>query len=129
MMSFISSIGAVMNGSALLESLETEFGTNTMPKTMDGKGISWAIRVRFLTEVSLMAKVLATFISATNVEVEKAEAEEVEEAEENVEMNDMQPDVVNAGMTNKNEKYEEDHSHTEISATMNVASVFEDAGI
>ena len=63
-----------------------EFGTNTLPKTMDGKRISRAIRAYFLTEGSLMGKLLATFVSATNVKVEEAEAGEVAVAEDNVGM-------------------------------------------
>ena len=40
MMSFVSSIGALMKGSDLSECLEMEFGTNTVPKIIDGKAIS-----------------------------------------------------------------------------------------
>ena len=43
-MSFVGSIGALMKGSGLSECLETEFGTNTVPKIIDGKAISRAIR-------------------------------------------------------------------------------------
>ena len=50
---------------------------------MDGKGISRVIRGYFLTEESLMAKLFATFVSATNVKVEEAEAGEVALAEDN----------------------------------------------
>ena len=48
---------------------------------MDGKAISRAIRAHFLTGGSLMAKLLGTFVSTTNVKVEEVEAEKVEEAE------------------------------------------------
>ena len=44
MMGFTGSIGVLMNGSGLSECLETEFGTNTVPKIMDGKAIFRAIR-------------------------------------------------------------------------------------
>ena len=71
MMSYVGSIGALMNGSGPSESLVMEFRTNTVPKITDRKVISRAIRTHFLTE-----------------------AEEVEDAEENAEMNDMKPDVV-----------------------------------
>ena len=96
---------------------------------MDGKAISRAIRAHFLTEGSLMPKLLGTFVSTTNVKVEEVEAEKVEEAEVNLEMSDMNPDVVNDGITDENEEWEEESSHTEKSENMNVASVFEDAGI
>ena len=43
-MSFVGSIGALMKGSGLSECLETEFGTNTVPKIIGGKAISRAIR-------------------------------------------------------------------------------------
>ena len=129
MMIFVGSTGALMNGSGLSECLETEFITNTVPKIMDGKAISRAIRAHFLTDRSFMAKLFAAFVSATNVEVEGAEAYEAEEAEENGEMNDRNPDFVNEGITNENEEWEEESSHTEISESMNVTSVFEDAGI
>ena len=85
-----------MNGSGLSGCLETELGTNTVPKIMDGKAISRAVCSHFPTEGSLMAKLLETFVSATNVKVE--------EAEENVEINDINPDDVNEGITNENEE-------------------------
>lgn len=59
-----------------------------------------------------MAKLLATFVSATNVKVEEPVTEEVEEVEENVKINYMNSDVVNEG-----------------SESINVANVFENAGI
>ena len=59
-----------------------------------------------------MAKLLATFFSATNVKVEEPVTEEVEEVEENVKINFVNSDVVNEG-----------------TESMNVASVFENAGI
>lgn len=78
MMSYVGSIGALMNESGPSESLVMEFGTNTVPKITDRKVISRAIRTHFLTK-----------------------AEEVEDAEENVEMNDMNPDVVSERITDK----------------------------
>ena len=101
MLSFIGCIGVLMNESGLLECLEMQFKTNTIPKMMDEKAISKAICTHFLTEGSLMAKLFATFVSG-KCWVEIAEAEEVEEAEENVEMNNIKPDVVNEGITDKN---------------------------
>ena len=59
-----------------------------------------------------MAKLLATFVSATNVKVEEPVTEEVEEVEENVKINYMNSDVVNEG-----------------TECINVANVFENAGI
>ena len=84
---FVVGIGALMNESGIFECLQTEFGTNTVQTIIDGKAISRAIRAHFPTEGSLMAKLLATFVSAKN--------SEVKEAEENGEMNDMDPDDVN----------------------------------
>ena len=78
---------------------------------MDGKAISRAMCVHFLTEGPLMARLLATFVSAMNVKVEETVTKEVEDVEENVKMNDMNADAVNEG-----------------TESMNVASIFEDAG-
>ena len=87
------------------------------------KQFCWEICAYFLTKGSLVTKLIATFVSATNIEVGEAEAEE------NVEMNDMNPDVVNEGITDENEEWEEEKLHTEISEGTNAASVSEDAGI
>ena len=70
---------------------------------------------------SVIAKLLATVVSATNVKVE--------EANENVEINDINPDVINDGITDENEGWEKESLHTEIPGNMNVVSVFEDARI
>lgn len=66
-----------------------------------------------------MVKLLATFASVPNVELEEAEAEEVEEAEKNVEVNDMKPDV----RTSENVEWEE-YSRTKLSESTKVAIVF-----
>lgn len=66
-----------------------------------------------------MVKLLATFASVPNVELEEAEAEEVEKAEKNVEVNDMKPDV----RTSENLEWEE-YSRTKISESTKVAIVF-----
>ena len=129
MMSFVGRTGVLMNGSGLSECLETEFGTNTVQKVMNGKAISRTNRLNFLTEGSLMAKLLATFVSASNVEVEEPKAEKVEEVEENIDINDTSRGFLNEGITNENEEWKEGNSHTEIYESMNVAIVFEDAGI
>ena len=89
MTSFVGSIGALMKGFVLSECLETEFGANTVPKIIDGKAISWAVRAHFLTEGSLMAKLLATFVSGTDTEFEETETEKNEETEENLELNEI----------------------------------------
>ena len=75
MMSFVGSIGALMKGCGLSECFKTEVGTNTVPKIIDGKAISKAIPTHFLTEGSLMAKLLATFVSGTDIEFEETETE------------------------------------------------------
>ena len=94
MMNFVGSIGALMKGSCLSECLETEFEINTVPKIIDGKAISRAIRAHFLTEGSLMTKLLATFVSSTDIDFEETETEKNEETEENLELNEISPDVI-----------------------------------
>ena len=94
MMNFVGSIGALMKRSCLSECLETEFEINTVPKIIDGKAISRAIRAHFLTEGSLMAKLLATFVSSTDIDFEETETEKNEETEENLELNEISPDVI-----------------------------------
>ena len=94
MMNFVGSIGALMKESCLSECLETEFEINTVPKIIDGKAISRAIRAHFLTEGSLMAKLLATFVSSTDIDFEETETEKNEETEENLELNKISPDVI-----------------------------------
>ena len=94
MTNFVGSIGALMKGSCLSECLETEFEINTVPKIIDGKAISRAIRAHFLTEGSLMAKLLATFVSSTDIDFEETETEKNEETEENLELNEISPDVI-----------------------------------
>ena len=42
MMSYVGSIGTLMDGSGLKECFETEFGSNTVPKIMEGKAIARA---------------------------------------------------------------------------------------
>ena len=69
MMSFVGSIGALIKGSGLSQCLEMEFGSNTIPKITDGKAISRAISAHFLTDGSLMIKLLAT--SNTDFEFEE----------------------------------------------------------
>ena len=72
--SFVGSTGALIKGCHLLECLEMEFGTNTVPKIVDGKAISRAIRAHFLTEGSFMSKLLVTFVSGTGIEFKETEA-------------------------------------------------------
>ena len=106
MTSFVGSIGALMKGFVLSECLETELGANTAPKIIDGKAISCVVRAHFLTEGSLMAKLLATFVSGTEIEFEETETEKKVETEENLELNEISP-VIYEETTNENEKWEE----------------------
>ena len=78
-----------------------------------------------------MAKPLATFVSGTDVEFEETETEKNEETEENLELNEISPDVIYEETTNENEEWEEEgeNLHTERSGSMNIARVFEYAGI
>ena len=78
-----------------------------------------------------MAKPLATFVSGTDVEFEETETEKNEETEENLELNEISPDVIYEETTNENEEWEEEgeNLHTERSRSMNIARVFEYAGI
>ena len=62
--------------------------------------------VHFRTEGSLMAKLLATFVSGTEIEFEETETEKKVETEENLELNEISP-VIYEETTNENEKWEE----------------------
>ena len=90
MMSIIGSIGALTNGSSLLECLETKFRTNIIPRIIDGKAISRATCAHFLSD----CKTTCNSCFCDDVKVE--------EANENVEINDMNLDAVNDGITDEN---------------------------
>ena len=90
MMSIIGSICALMSGSSLLECLETKFRTNIIQRIIDGKAISRATCANFLSDCK------------TTCNIRFCDDVKVEEANENVEINDINPDVVNDGITDEN---------------------------
>ena len=62
MMSFLGSIGMVMNGSGLSEALGTVYGTNAVKHMMTGKAISRSLRGHFLVASALTAKLISKYI-------------------------------------------------------------------
>ena len=70
------------------------------------------------------------FLAQTS-NLKKLKQKKSEEPEENVELNEISPDVIYEETTNENEEWEEEgeNLHTERSGSMNVVSVFENAGI
>ena len=58
LMSFLGSIGNLMDSSGLNELFETCYGPNAVIHMMSGKAVSRAIRGHFLTEAALMTKLL-----------------------------------------------------------------------
>ena len=57
MMSFLGSIGSLMNGSGLNELLETCYGPNSVDHIMSGKAVSRTLRGHFLVEAALMMRI------------------------------------------------------------------------
>ena len=58
LMSFIGSIGKVMESSGLGDVLETVYGSNTVKHILSGKAISRALRGHFLVQSALMLQLL-----------------------------------------------------------------------
>ena len=56
-MSFLGSIGSLVNGSGLHELLETCYGPNSVDHIMSGKAVSRALRGHFLLEAALMTRI------------------------------------------------------------------------
>ena len=62
LMSFMGSIGKMLKGSGLEESLETVYGENVVQHMMTGKAVSRALRGHFLVEAALMNMLISNFI-------------------------------------------------------------------
>ena len=68
MMSFVGSIGCLMDGSEQTEGLETIFGGNALKKMLSGKAISQALRAHFLVESALITKLMTNIFPMTENE-------------------------------------------------------------
>ena len=67
MISYMGSIGAIMKGSGIHESLETIYGSNAVDHILSGKAVSRAVRARFLTVAVLKNLLLEEkFLSEEN---------------------------------------------------------------
>ena len=74
LMSFMGSIGKMMKGSGLEESLETVYGENTVQHMMTGKAVPRALRGHFLVEAALMNNLISNFIPQEHFENDNAES-------------------------------------------------------
>ena len=107
MMSFVGSIGNLMDGSGLTDCLQNVFASNSVPKIMDGKAISRALRGHFLIESSLCTILLSTFIPEKSLDEDNdlngledtnniLDSGEGDSAEDNVELDgETVPDTFN----------------------------------
>ena len=59
-MSFLCSIGSLMDGSGIAELLETSYGPNSVNQMLSGKAVSPALRGYFLADAALNVKPLQT---------------------------------------------------------------------
>ena len=73
MMSFLGSIGMIMNGSGLSEALQTTYGPNAVIHMMTGKTISRSLRGHFLVASALTTKLITKFIPPTFADALHAE--------------------------------------------------------
>ena len=62
LMSFLGSIGAVMKGSGIEESIEQIYAENTVQHIISGKAVSRALRAHFLLESSLVNRLMVALI-------------------------------------------------------------------
>ena len=62
LMSFVGSIGSLMEGSGIENLLETIYGRNTAPRMISGKAISRALRGHFLVDAGLHMKLLQVLL-------------------------------------------------------------------
>ena len=62
LMSFLGSIGTLMDGSGLSELLATCYGPNAVIHMLSGKAVSRAIRGHFLVEAALLTKLLTMLL-------------------------------------------------------------------
>ena len=76
LMSFLGSIGWVMNGSGLEDAIEQIYGKSTVPHLIFGKAVSTALRGHFLVESALVSQSIEPLISIeNNLEQEEMENE------------------------------------------------------
>ena len=61
-MSFAGSVGTLMGGSGLSESLESVYGPVSVKHMLTGKAIAMFLRGNFLVESALTTKLLSNFI-------------------------------------------------------------------
>ena len=66
-MSYLGSIGRIMENSGLSNMLETIYGENTVGHIFSGKAVSRALRGHFLTQSALMNNIIDTYCD--NVEL------------------------------------------------------------
>ena len=78
MMSFLRSLGSLMNGSALSELLTTVYGESSITHILSGKAISRALRAHLLEHAALMSKLIQVVLpdQQTGNLTEDAEPEE-----------------------------------------------------
>eukprot|EP00794_Sanderia_malayensis_P018453 gene18453-20302_t len=81
-MSFMDSIGVMMKGSGLEESLETVYGENAVQHMMSGKAVSRALRGHFLVEAAVTNMLVSNVVPQ---EPQKHELTENEEKDTNFE--------------------------------------------
>ena len=62
LMSFMGSIGTMMQGSGLSECLETIYGANAVTHMLSGKAFSQALRGHFLVEAALVSKLIKPLV-------------------------------------------------------------------
>ncbi len=78
LMSFMGSIGKMMKGSGLEESLQVVYGENTVQHMMTGKAVSRGLRGHFLVEAALMNRLISSFIPEELMENDTVESDETE---------------------------------------------------
>ena len=66
LMSFLGSVGAVMEGSGLEKLMETVYGKNTVSHMFSGKAVSRALRGHFLVDAALRIKILQEIFPNSN---------------------------------------------------------------
>ena len=66
LMSFLGSIGSLMDGSGIAELLETSYGPNSVNQMLSGKAVSRALRGYFLADAALNVKLLQTVTNVGN---------------------------------------------------------------
>ena len=63
-MSFLGSMGSVMEGSGLSEATETIYGVDAIQHIMSGKAVSRALRSHMLIYPALTTKIISKFLPA-----------------------------------------------------------------